>query len=301
MKKFRLLSFAVLLVACSVFIYSCDDDDDDIPVAGNLSLNITGLQDLGDNYLYEGWIIVKGKAITTGTFSVNDKGELSKTSFTIATENLINASAFVLTIEPSPDPDPAPSKVHIIAGDIKDGKATLTVGHSSALGDDFTEATGKYLLATPTDALSNNELSGIWFEDNSGSSVVAGLTLPTLPEGWEYEGWVVIDGKPVTTGKFLKANEADQFNGYSGTLPAPSYPGEDFLQNAPEGLTFPLDLSGQKAVISVEPKPDNSADPFVLKPLLGDIPENAVDRTTYTMGNNAENTNPTGTLTYTIK
>lgn len=300
MKKFRLLSFAILLVACSVFIYSCDDDDD-IPVAGNLNLNITGLQDLGDNYMYEGWIIVNGKAITTGTFSVNDKGELSKTSFTIATENLINASAFVLTIEPSPDPDPAPSKVHLIGGDIKDGKATLTVGHGSALGNDFTEATGKYLLATPTDALANNELSGIWFEDNSGSSVVAGLTLPTLPEGWEYEGWVLIDGKPVTTGKFLKANEADQFNGYSGTLPAPSYPGEDFLQNAPEGLTFPLDLSGQKAVISVEPKPDNSADPFVLKPLLGDIPENAVDRTTYTMGNNAENTNPTGTLTYTIK
>jgi len=78
------------------------------------------------------------------------------------------------------------------------------------------------------------------------------LDLPTLPEGWEYEGWVVINGQPLSTGKFLKVDEADFATPYSGASPGPAYPGEDFLQNAPAGLTFPLDLSGSTAVISVE-------------------------------------------------
>ena len=37
------------------------------------------------------------------------------------------------------------------------------------------------------------------------------------------------------------------------------------LENAPAGLTFPLDLRGKTAVISIEPYPDNSACSFYFK------------------------------------
>ena len=55
--------------------------------------------------------------------------------------------------------------------------------------------------------------------------------------------------------------------------------------NAPEGLTFPLDLSGKKLVISVEPNPDTSPDPSPIKPLIGVVPLNALDHVLYTMDN----------------
>src|SRR3990170_6338884 len=88
------------------------------------------------------------------------------------------------------------------------------------------------------------------------------LTLPALPAGWKYEGWAVINAVPVTTRKFTTASCADGDAPYSGTMPGSPFPGENFLLNAPSGLTFPLDLSGQKIVITIEHEPDNSSDPF---------------------------------------
>jgi hypothetical protein len=78
-------------------------------------------------------------------------------------------------------------------------------------------------------------------------------------------------------------------------MPGPPFPGEDFLFNAPAGLTFPTDLMGGVAVISIEPSPDNSADPFTLKPLVGNIPIGAIDHKTYMMNSNLSSF-PTGTV-----
>ena len=64
--------------------------------------------------------------------------------------------------------------------------------------------------------------------------------------------------------------------------------------NAPTGLTFPIDIMGGVAVISIEPSPDNSANPFTLKPLVGNIPVGAIDHTTYIMNLNLSSF-PTGT------
>jgi hypothetical protein len=122
----------------------------------------------------------------------------------------------------------------------------------------------------------------------------AGLTLPTLPAGWKYEGWTVINGMPVTTGTFLSTTAVDDADPYSSTMPGPPFPGEDFLVNAPAGLIFPTDIAGGVAVISIEPSPDNSADPFTLKPLVGNIPVGAIDHTTYMMNLNLSSF-PTGT------
>jgi len=294
---FKLKTISLLALVGILAFTSCKKEEDDMDTTKNLLLNITGLSDLGKDYAYENWIMVDGAPVSAGIFNVDASGNLSKTSFPIEIADLDKATAFILTIEPSPDNDPNPSSVHILAGDFSANSAPLSVNHNAALGDDFTTSTGSYILATPTDGASNNENSGIWWL-NPTNGPGAGLSLPTLPNGWEYEGWVVIDGTPVTTGKFTSVSAADDADPFSSTVASgPAFPGEDLLMNAPTGLVFPLDLAGKTAVISIEPNPDNSPNPFLLKPLVGSIPATAVDHTLYTMDNNANATNPTGTAT----
>ena len=160
-------------------------------------------------------------------------------------------------------------------------------------------SSGKYILATATatdGGSDTDELSGVWWLDPTAGPG-AGLNLPVLPKGWQYEGWVVINDQPVSTGTFLSLEGSDYFSGFSGSdAPAPDFPGEDFLQNAPEGFTFPTNLSGGKVVISIEPVPDNSPAPFVLKPLVGKVSSTAKDHTPYSMDNMATETNPIGTV-----
>lgn len=291
MRNLKLFFVALL----STFtIVSCTTDDE-TPTTDTFTLDISGLEDLGDDYAYEGWLIVDGSPVSAGIFNVDANGDLSATSFEVNAEDLANATAYVLTIEPSPDNDPAPSSVHILAGDFSGNTANINVEHASAIGTNFTAATGEFILATPTDgSMTTDELSGVWWLDPSGPE--ASLDLPTLPDGWKYEGWAVIDGTPVSTGTFTSVSGSDDAAPFSGTTAGPAYPGEDFLMNAPSGLTFPTDLTNGTIVISVEPSPDNSAAPFLLKPLVGTVPMNATDRTLYGMNNNAENTNPTGTV-----
>ena len=288
----------IMLVLFSLVIVGCSEDDnpsEPTPTNSKLTLNISGLEDLGASARYEGWIIVpvtqqegiaEDKAVSTGIFSVNSSGQLSQTEFDVNTSDLSNASAFVLTIEPYPDTDPNPSDVHILGGSFSGSAALVSVDHPAALGNNFSNAAGNYILATPTNGGMTDENSGIWFLNLSSGTPAQGLTLPTLPAGWKYEGWTVINGTPVTTGKFLDPVMADESAPFSGTMPGPPFPGEDFLNNAPAGLTFPTDIAGGVAVISIEPHPDNSPDPFTLKPLVGNIPANAVDHTTYNMTTN---------------
>jgi hypothetical protein len=283
--------FSSILLA-SILISSCGDDD--TVATESFDFNSTGLEDLGPNAVYEGWLIVDGAPVTTGTFTVDENGNASRTSFDVLSSDLESASTFVLTIEPSPDPDPSPSDVHILAGDFDGNEAALSIDHAAALGQDFADAAGTYILATPTDDLDSNEASGIWFLDNSTGAPEAGLELPTLPAGWIYEGWAVIDGNVVSTGTFSEVNVADNGATYSGSNPGPPFPGEDFLVNAPNGLSFPVELQGGTAVISIEPVPDNSTAPFTLKPLVSEIPATADVHVALEMGQNLNF--PTGTI-----
>lgn len=298
MRNYNFL-FAVLAFSLAIGFTSCKDDDDVIieNPTSTLSMDFSNLPALGSDYAYEGWIIVDGAPITAGIFNVDANGNLDKTSFELDAEQLGKATAYALTIEPVPDSDPAPSKVHILGGDFSGRTSPLTTKHALAVGTDFTDASGSYLLGTPTDgSLDSDETSGIWWEDLSTGTPKSSLVLPTLPEGWEYEGWVVIDGQPLTTGKFLSVDEADFAAPFSGDAPGPPFPGEDFLKNAPAGLSFPVNLSGSITAITVEPSPDNSPLPFSLKPLVHTIPANADFHTGYQMMNDANNTNPTGTI-----
>jgi len=250
--------------------------------------DIQGLEPLGAGWTYEGWLIVDGAPVSTGLFDVDVNGQIDSDMAIISSAQNQAATAFVLTIEPSPDNDPAPSDVHLLGGDIEDGMANLSIGHGAALGTDFTDATGSYILGIgyPAGATDENSyVNGIWYLNS--------LDLPTLPAGWVYEGWVVGEDGPISTGRFTDANGMDD----DGSGPAaggpgtgPNAPGQDFLDPA-------LDLIGYAAVISVEPSPDDSAMPFVLKPLVDAEIEDVGDHGSQAMANNAVNSSPTGTAT----
>ena len=285
MKKLVFVLMAVLALS------SCNKDESmDLEMKSGktkLGLEFMGLSPLGPNYRYEGWLIVNGMPVSTGRFNITPSGQMSPNVFNVKGDDVEMATTFVLTIEPQPDNDPAPSDVHVLAGDFNGNMADLTISHGAALGTDFAAAMGKYILATPTNGPNTNEKSGIWFLDLSSGSPMKGLNLPTLPAGWIYEGWTVINGVPVTSGKFMMGEGVDMFNGFSSTEnPGPPFPGEDYLMAAPKGLSFPTDISGGFAVISVEPYPDNDPAPFAIKPLAGMIPEDATDHMTYMMGLN---------------
>ncbi len=237
--------------------------DDAGPESNSLSVVFTGLPQLGDDYVYEGWVIVDGAPVSTGRFSVSsDDG-----SHTQANDIEADApAAYVLTIEPAEGDDPAPSDTHVIAGDFSDNAAALGTGHMAALGDDFSGAAGSFILATPTDEAAPDE-NGIWYLDPSGDAPVSTLTLPTLPAGWAYEGWVVGEDGPISTGTFtdLAAADSDGAGPEAGSGDAPPFPGQDFVDPA-------RDLSmNHMAVISIEPSPDDSPAPFQFKPLGGPI------------------------------
>lgn len=273
---------------------SCKEDEG--PAASELTISISNLAASASNEQYEGWVIVDGSPVSTGTFTADDNGVLSQTSFSMDAVMLEAATTFVLSIEPIPDNDPAPSNIKILGGDFSGSQASVSVSHGAALGADFSSSAGTAILATPTTSDQTDELSGIWFLDLSSGSPATGLVLPTLPSAWKYEGWAVINGTPVSSGTFSVVDAIDDADPFSGSVMGPPFPGEDFVVNAPEGLTFPTDLSGQTLVISIEPSPDNSTMPFAFKPLVVSIPSAAADHLNYGMTYQA-NTFPSGTVT----
>ena len=249
----------------------------------HLSLNLNGLEDLGSSAVYEGWLVTAAGPVSSGRFSVDAKGKLSQTTFNVPRAQADAATAFVLTIEPAVNDVPAPTDTHLLAGDFNTDKtsATLSMQHAAALGNNFSSAAGSFILATPSTAITTDENQGIWWLKVVSGAAQAGLTLPTLPTGWVYEGWAVVNGKAVSTGRFTSTSMADSDGAGStaGPLPGPAFPGQDFI-------TPPLDLRGGTAVISIEPQPDNSPAPFTLKPLVATIGSAVGGGNPQTMSNN---------------
>lgn len=254
-KILGLLFVASLFAACN--------NNDDVATTSDLTLNIAGLETLGSNYVYEGWVIVNGAPVSTGTFT----SVTFPQTFTVDSDDLANATAFVLSIEPAVDPDPAPAPTKILRGTFSGNSAAVT----TEIVGDFSTAAGSFFLRTPTDETgmnNGNDQYGVWF-GVPGMPPTPDFVLPTLPAGWAYEGWVIGDAGPISTGTFTTFNTVDSGNLLSGTQnnAGPPVPGEDFFNNAPAGETFPLDVRGRRVVISVEPVPDDATAPFTLKPL----------------------------------
>ncbi|MGB0715829.1 MAG: anti-sigma factor [Phycisphaerae bacterium] len=283
------LSGACMMAGCAMD--PTDTGGTDPSTNRTLEVSFSNLEPLGEGFVYEGWLIVDDAPVAAGRFSVNEDGEPVPSSFEVNDDDASAASMYVLTIEPDVDDDPAPSDTHILAGAFDGSEADLTVEHGAALGDDFTMAMGSFILDTPTTTeVAEDFDQGIWWLDPSGGPG-ASLELPELPAGWVYEGWVVGDDGPVTTGRFLSANEADAdgAGATAGPDAEPRFPGQDFIDP-------PVSLIGYAAVISIEPEPDDSPAPFVLKPLVDMDIEDVGAGVLQDMANAADDF-PTGTVT----
>lgn len=285
-KILGLLLLATLFIACN------DNNEDDVIVItqSDLTLNLNGLETLGSDFVYEGWIIVDGNPISTGTFT----SVTFPQTFQVSTEALTNATAFVLSIEPAVDPDPAPAPTKVFRGSFNGNTAAV----STEIVGDFSNAAGSFFLRTPTDEMgtnNGNDQYGVWF-GVPGMPPTPYFVLPALPDGWAYEGWVIGDSGPISTGTFIMFGGRDSSNGFSGVEnnAGPPVPGEDFFLNAPLGETFPLDVRGRTIVISVEPVPDDSPAPFAMKPLLGTAGQDTAPAS-HSFGQNL-GTLPTGTV-----
>lgn len=264
-----------------------EDDGAMSSTASTLTLDVQSLPTL-DEGVYEGWAIDGDEKVSTGTFHAGDD-----LSFDVD-RDLAEADSIMVTVEPQPDDDPAPSGVVLLQGAVEDGTADL------AFPVDLANASGSYILATPTNGADSQETAGVWFLDVPDPSPA--LELPTLGDGWSYEGWAVTQGQPVTSGRFDAPSGADDFDGYSGDQAAPPFPGEDFLRNAPDDLDFPADLAdgSSRIVVSVEPDVDGEDPtgpaPFQIKPLVGDVPADADDHTDLDLQRNLDGV-PSGTAT----
>ena len=289
----KILFFAIsgiLFISCS-----SDDDNNNSPIMADITLNINNLESLGAGYVYEGWIIVGGSPVSTGTFTSLTFPKV----FSVEKSDLDATTKFVLSIEPAGESGTdalTPSETKLLSGDFIGNANSVSINVENQFAG-ILSAQGKFILASPTDALDNDE-AGVWFMNPPN----AGLTgLPSLGSGWKYEGWVIVGNNNdivLSTGKFDSATGSDSSSFFSGNGTAPAFPGEDFLATGVpiSGLTFPLDLRGKKVVVSIEPEPDNSNAPFVLKPLVGTASSMTGTTNVNTMTlNNASF--PTGTVT----
>ncbi|WP_340169692.1 hypothetical protein [Lacinutrix sp.] len=167
-------------MALGFFTTSCSNDDDATTVSttSGLTINLNGLEALGEDFVYEGCIIVDGSPVSRGTFSSVNFPQ----TFQVNTVQLNAATTFVLSIEPTIDVDPLPAATKVLAGDFSGSAASVNTG----LVGDFSSASGTLFLRTPTDKMgmgnNGNDENGVWF-GAPGMPPTANFTLPVLPAG----------------------------------------------------------------------------------------------------------------------
>ena len=275
---------------------------------GDVTLAFTRLEPMQNGFHYEAWAVFHTKVMSLGKFNVGPAGEMVDLQgravpggrFALAADTS-SATDVLITIEPPDDADGVPSDTRYLAGVIEEGVAELSVGHPLALGDSFRRAKAYYILSSPSSYDEGEEWqSGIWWLDLTGDSSLEGdpgFHLPELPPGWVYEGWVEIQGRPFTTGRFYHVYGHDFDSPYNGPRPVPAIPGEDYIRNPPKGYDFPTDIRGEPLFVTIEPYPDDSRDPFTLMPLWDTIPPEGGYRITYKVENVARANFPVGQAT----
>ena len=287
--------------ALSVLLFGCSSGGGITVPEGSstVSLSVNGLEPMAGGLNYQAWVIHQSGSNTFGfplvLFNMDGDGQMvDPVADTVLTGpfhaevDAVDAVGFTTSLELTSQLVQVSSFTFILSGEFSDGTATLATDDFFALNRDFSNAAGEFILATPTDDVPDNELSGIWFMDPTGSSVEAGLDLPQAPTGWVYECWVGVNGQAVSTGRFEWPNEADstEFYGSGVSNDRPLFPGEDFLFNAPQGVDFPLDLAGASVFITIEPWHEFDVypeDPFFLRILEGQVPGDPATQTVYGM------------------
>ncbi len=300
-------------VALSLLLHGCDSGGGitDPEGSSTVTLSLDGLEPLAGGLNYQAWLVHQiGEAVfgfPLVLFNINESGQMvDAVADTVLTGphhadlDPGDVLGVAISLELSNQLLQTSSFTLILSGEMLQGTAAMTADDFFALNRDFSNAEGRYILDTPTDNDPDNGLNGIWFMDTALDPPEAGLVLPDAPNGWIYEGWVEVGGQAVSTGKFDLPNNSDSTSFFSsGLQEAPLFPGEDFLDNEPPGVDFPLDLSGASVFITIEPWNQWDVypeDPFFLRILEGQIPADPTSLTLYGMTSLASQF-PTGTAT----
>lgn len=237
-----------------------------------LALGFEGLLPLGEGEgRYALWLNLENRDVVgLGPFNVNSDGRPVNIfgdvidRFTADT-NLFSAVSVLITIAPAGLPGATPGQAAILQGPFLDGVAELRVPAPLLVGG----ASGSYRVFTPTDGPDTAEGSGVWSMDVDGGPL---LVLPPLNNIYAWEHYMIIDGRTLSMGRFNSPILPDFINPFSGPQPAPPFPGEDFLENAPEGIVFPADLAGARLLLTLEPIFDDTIDPSQLVVLEAILP-----------------------------
>jgi hypothetical protein len=281
MKKIVLLLVIILSIAgCEYF------ENSPTLNSASFELNVTSLPQLADTLAYVLWFDNDDRPpVFIKQLTPNSQGDVyfkeeQKLSY------LDSAQTILITIERKSQIGlqnfTASSRI-VLSGRFSKGLCNLVLSENF---DNFSGATCKYTLYTPTDGdLLSNPFGGIWFVDSVDfNRTTAGLNIPVLYAGWIYEGWVEIGTNKISTGRFRNPKAADLFNGHSATSSSIPFPGEDFINNPPSGVSFPVDLRGKKAYISLEINDGKSrgSSPGITL-FEASIPDNAISQKSYSM------------------
>lgn len=273
------------LIATLGLIVSCSNDNEDVATSKNVTQSFQNLPDLGSGYVYEGWLIVGNEKISTGRFSYSEGANHTSSSIDITKVNA--ATDYVLTIEPATETGAdltSPSGWIFSKGAFSGDNANPSTNDALYKGAyNLETATGQAFLKAPSVGNDGTDANGIWFIDALPPTTGGFTNLPTLADGWIYEGWVVVNDlsgnpTPVSTGRFTDPNTADVSffgaaynNEFKGPNGVPPFPGEDFIvnpNNRYSGVTFPIDLTNATVVITIEPTTNDAETPFGLKPFV---------------------------------
>lgn len=217
-------------------------------------MNMQGLEPLGDQGVYMLWGLgERNEARLLSPFYIDESGAVVDVNgvpidtFTTDEVAMRTLQGILVTIELGAESE-SPTGMQVISGTFIDRVADLTVPISS----DITSANGTLRVYTPTDGPATNENSGFWMVDALGEP---SLNMPDTTAALQYETFIEIGGQNLNLGRFDLVDREDDVCRFCAEIeefPQPERPGDDLLQNPPDGLVFPTDISGAIVRISLE-------------------------------------------------
>ncbi|MCA9390108.1 hypothetical protein KC571_01785 [candidate division WWE3 bacterium] len=307
------IGIIISIIVAGLYILKITGDDGGVAVNENaeptptpapryVSLVLDNLPTLANGH-YAAWVVGLNSTYQVGEFNVNESGKLTTLDGNEIAENEFILGDFsetpdevIVTIEVGDTNVSEPSATVLMRGKLQNG-----IGAMEFSAVDLSAAEGTFVLATPTNGADTDETSGIWFislnDDKTEES--AGLTVPTAPEGWQYAGWVDYNGVILETGKFVSPNAADFLGLYNGDQDAPPFPGEDFINNAPNTIEsgFPIALPSDntRVYVTLEPISEEFAEETLgLEVFSANVAADAQPQTNYSFERVYQDNFPSG-------